>query len=79
VAWPRPCEKRCRPIASGRRRHPRRGHAARLDQLCLLFDTTAAHGQDIVPPRLVARLRRGVPTFREASLPRWAQGLLAPR
>ncbi|MGX5651541.1 hypothetical protein ACWKW4_14910 [Hydrogenophaga borbori] len=40
--------------------------------------TTAAHGQDIVPPRLVARLRRGVPTFREASLPRWAQGLLAP-
>lgn len=53
--------------------------AVPLADLCLLFDTTAARGRDIVSPRLVARLRRGVPTFRDASLPRWAQGLLAPR
>ncbi len=51
--------------------------AVPLADLCLLFDTTAKRGQDIVPPRLVARLRRGVSTFREDPLPRWAQGLLA--
>ena len=50
--------------------------AVPLADLSLLFDTTARRGQDIVPPRLVARLRRGVPTFTLDPLPRWAQGLL---
>jgi len=49
--------------------------AVPLADLALLFDTTAARGQDIVPPRLVARLRRGVPTFQAAPLPRWAKAL----
>lgn len=51
--------------------------AVPLADLALLFDTTAARGQDIVPPRLVARLRRGVPTFQAAALPRWAKALVA--
>ena len=51
--------------------------AVPLADLALLFDTTAARGQDIVPPRLVVRLRRGVPTFQAAPLPRWAKALVA--
>ena len=50
--------------------------AVPLADLCLLFDTTARRGQDIVPPRLVARLRRGVPTFTQDPMPRWALGML---
>ena len=50
--------------------------AVPLADLALLFDTTAARGQDIVPPRLVARLRRGTPTFRQTPLPRWAEALV---
>lgn len=44
--------------------------------LCLLFDTTAHAGQDIVAPRLVARLRRGALSFEAPDLPTWAARLL---
>ena len=50
--------------------------AVPLADLALLFDTTATRGQDIVPPRLVARLRRGLPTFLQTALPRWAKALV---
>jgi predicted ABC-type ATPase len=49
-----------------------------LADLALLFDTSAGPGQDIVPPRLVARLRSGQVTFEHKPLPRWARALLAP-
>lgn len=61
-------------------RYPRTlGHlrvAIGLADLCLLYDTSARRGQDIVPPRLVARVRRGQAQALVAPLPRWAQGLL---
>lgn len=48
-----------------------------LADLALLFDTSAGPGQDIVPPRLVARLRSGRVTSEARPLPRWAQALIA--
>ncbi len=48
-----------------------------LADLALLFDTSAGPGQDIVPPRLVARLRSGRVTCEARPLPRWSQALIA--
>lgn len=50
--------------------------AAPVADLCLLFDTTGQRVQDIVAPRLVARLRRGVVRFEAPVLPRWARSVL---
>ena len=47
-----------------------------LADLSLLYDTTANRAGDIVPPRLIVKVRRGRAFALVNPLPVWAQGLI---
>ncbi len=51
--------------------------AVRRADLALLYDTSAPRGETVQPPRLVARLRKGMVTWQDAAMPAWAQAALS--
>ncbi|MCB2017778.1 MAG: zeta toxin family protein [Hydrogenophaga sp.] len=54
------------------------GVAVRRADLALLYDTSVPAAEAFQPPRLVARLRGGVVSWRADTLPGWAREVLNP-
>ncbi|WP_168708484.1 zeta toxin family protein [Hydrogenophaga sp. PAMC20947] len=53
------------------------GVAVRRADMALLYDTSAPPGEDVQPPRLVARLRAGTLVWTSDAMPLWAIGMVA--
>ena len=53
------------------------GVAVRRADMALLYDTSAPPGEDVQPPRLVARLRAGAQVWTSEAMPQWAMEMVA--